>query len=62
MNWVLLSLLLAAGEADARPGDFDTQIEPLLTRYGCNAGSCHGAAAGRGGFSLSLYGSVPDRD
>lgn len=62
MNWVLLSLLLAAGEADARPVDFDTQIEPLLTRYGCNAGSCHGAAAGRGGFSLSLYGSVPERD
>ena len=59
---MLLSLLLAAGEADARPVDFDTQIEPLLTRYGCNAGSCHGAAAGRGGFSLSLYGSVPERD
>jgi hypothetical protein len=62
LNWVLLSLLLTAGEADGRPVDFDTQIEPLLTRYGCNAGSCHGAAAGRGGFSLSLYGSVPERD
>jgi hypothetical protein len=62
LNWVLLSLLLAAGEAGARPVDFDTQIEPLLTRYSCNAGSCHGAAAGRGGFSLSLYGSVPERD
>ena len=62
MNWVLLSLLLMAGEADSSPVDFDTQIEPLLTRYGCNAGSCHGAAAGRGGFSLSLYGSVPERD
>ena len=58
---MLLSLLLAAGGGD-RPVDFDTQIEPLLTRYGCNAGSCHGAAAGRGGFSLSLYGSVPERD
>ncbi|MBI1310153.1 DUF1553 domain-containing protein [bacterium] len=62
MNWLLLSLLLATSDAAARPVDFDTQIEPLLTRFGCNAGSCHGAAAGRGGFSLSLYGSVPERD
>ena len=37
--------------------DFDTQIIPLLTRHGCNAGSCHGAAIGRGGFKLSLLGS-----
>lgn len=37
--------------------DFDSQIVPILTRAGCNAGACHGAAAGRGGFRLSLLGS-----
>ena len=35
---------------------FDTEIVPVLTRAGCNAGACHGAAAGRGGFRLSLFG------
>jgi hypothetical protein len=42
--------------------DFDTQVIPVLTRQGCNAGSCHGAAIGRGGFKLSLLGSGGARD
>ena len=42
--------------------DFDSQILPLLTRAGCNAGAFHGAAAGRGGFHLSLFGSEPQAD
>ncbi len=42
--------------------DFDTQIMPILTKAGCNSGACHGAAAGRGGFHLSLYGSRPRSD
>lgn len=46
----------------ARPVDFDTQIIPLLTKAGCNAGACHGAAIGRGGFKLSLYGGNPKAD
>src|SRR5262249_19481775 len=41
----------------ARPIDFDTEIIPVFTRAGCNGGSCQGAAAGRGGFPLSLLGS-----
>lgn len=44
------------------PIDFKTQIVPVLTRSGCNAGSCHGAAAGRGGFHLSLLGADPAAD
>lgn len=39
-----------------RPIDFMTEIEPLLTRYGCNAGGCHGKASGQNGFKLSLFG------
>ncbi len=42
--------------------DFQNDIIPLLTKNGCNAGACHGAAIGRGGFKLSLYGSRPDSD
>ena len=52
---VLLSLLLLGAAPDSAI-DFDTEIIPVLTKAGCNAGACHGAAAGRGGFHLSLFG------
>ncbi len=57
---VLLAVLLT-GDDGARV-DFETGIMPILTKAGCNAGACHGAAIGRGGFRLSLYGSNPDAD
>ncbi len=41
---------------------FDTEVIPVLTKSGCNAGACHGAAAGRGGFHLSLLGGDPAFD
>jgi hypothetical protein len=41
---------------------FETTITPVLSKAGCNRGSCHGAASGRGGFHLSLYGSDPRAD
>ena len=41
---------------------FVREITPVLTKAGCNQGTCHGAAAGRGGFRLSLYGSDPEAD
>ncbi|MCA9048837.1 MAG: DUF1549 domain-containing protein, partial [Planctomycetaceae bacterium] len=52
----------ATGVSESEQIDFDTQVMPILTKAGCNAGSCHGAAAGRGGFHLSLYGSRPADD
>ena len=27
----------------------------MLTRQGCNAGTCHGSPSGKGGFALSLF-------
>jgi len=51
-----ITLMGDRAHADA-PVDFGTQIIPVLTKAGCNAGSCHGAALGRGGFKLSLWGS-----
>jgi hypothetical protein len=41
---------------------FSTRILPVLTKAGCNAGACHGAATGQGGFKLSLLGYDPERD
>ena len=59
------AVLLAAATTVANEDmaiDFDAQIVPVLTKSGCNAGACHGAAAGRGGFGLSLYGGNPAAD
>ncbi|TVP96295.1 MAG: DUF1553 domain-containing protein [Planctomycetaceae bacterium] len=56
---VVLAILSADPQ---RPVHFDTEIIPVLTRAGCNAGACHGAAAGRGGFRLSLLGADPAAD
>jgi hypothetical protein len=44
------------------PVDFVNDLIPLFTRSGCNAGGCHGAAIGRGGFKLSLLGGTPRQD
>ena len=64
MTRTLILLLSCATicEASSPSVDFDTQIMPVLTKAGCNAGACHGAAAGRGGFHISLYGSDPAAD
>jgi hypothetical protein len=41
---------------------FVREVEPVLTRYGCNMGACHGAQHGKGGFRLSLFGFDPEFD
>lgn len=42
--------------AERLPADFANDVMPLLSRYGCNAGGCHGKASGQNGFKLSLFG------
>jgi hypothetical protein len=44
------------GFGSGRPVDFQTEIMPLFSRLGCNAGGCHGKASGQNGFKLSLFG------
>ena len=39
-----------------RSVDFRTEVMPLLSKHGCNAGGCHGKASGQNGFKLSLFG------
>jgi hypothetical protein len=38
---------------------FERDVMPVLTKVGCNTGSCHGAARGKDGFRLSLFGFDP---
>ncbi len=44
------------------PPSFRLDVEPVLFRAGCNSGGCHGAAAGKDGFHLGLFGYDPAGD
>jgi uncharacterized protein DUF1549/uncharacterized protein DUF1553 len=41
---------------------FRRHVIPVLTKMGCNSGACHGAAAGKNGFALTLRGYDPEAD
>jgi hypothetical protein len=55
-------LQMACVCAWASEPDFPTRVLPILTKAGCNAGACHGAAIGQAGFKLSLLGYDPHAD
>ncbi len=42
--------------------DFERHIMGLVSKTGCNAGSCHGSFQGKNGFRLSLFGYEPSAD
>ncbi len=44
------------------PVHFTNQVVPIFTKFGCNAGGCHGKADGQNGFKLSLLGFEPQED
>ncbi len=44
------------------PISFRLDVMPLFMKSGCNTGSCHGAARGKDGFRLSLFGFDPAGD
>ncbi|GAA5507063.1 DUF1549 domain-containing protein [Novipirellula caenicola] len=46
---------------NAAPGsvDYIHDVNPVLSRLGCNQGTCHGAQKGKNGFRLSLRGYDP---
>jgi WD40 repeat protein len=48
-----------SGADVAEHPDFIRDVAPVLARAGCNAGTCHGAQAGKNGFKLSLRGYDP---
>jgi hypothetical protein len=61
---VPLFLLASSSFAQSPPPapSFTHDILPLLTRYDCNSGGCHGKLAGQNGFRLSLRGYAPEAD
>ncbi len=64
MRWFTLIALVAPcfSVAADRPPTFERDVQPLLTRGGCNSGPCHGKARGQNGFALSLLGFDTDYD
>ena len=45
-----------------RAVSFANEVVPIFTKFGCNAGGCHGKADGQNGFKLSLLGFEPADD
>lgn len=43
----------------SKPLSFVTEVQPVLSKLGCNSGTCHGSAQGKNGFKLSLRGYDP---
>ena len=41
---------------------FRNHVQPIFARFGCSSGACHGAAAGKSGFKLSLRGYDDEGD
>lgn len=50
------------GLSQEHPVSFARDVEPILNKVGCSAGTCHGAAKGKNGFKLSLRGYDPEFD
>lgn len=64
LRWVLACglLLVLAGQVRADEVNFRRDVMAVLSKAGCNAGTCHGNFNGKGGFYLSLRGQDPKRD
>lgn len=56
------SVVTVKDGAKDRPISFNLDVMPVFMRGGCNQGGCHGAARGKDGFRLSLFGMDPPGD
>lgn len=56
------SLFLVPVEARAEEPSFTREVMAVLSKAGCNMGTCHGNQNGKGGFKLSLRGEDPAFD
>ena len=53
---------LAAESTHAADVSFQNEVMAVLSKAGCNLGTCHGNARGKGGFQISLRGQDPSGD
>ena len=58
---VVVPVVVEQAKTD-RPVSFKLDVMPVFMKSGCNMGSCHGAARGKDGFRLSLFGFDPNGD
>ena len=54
--------VIVKDSATSRDVSFRLDVMPIFMKSGCNTGSCHGAARGKDGFHLSLFGYDPAGD
>lgn len=62
INYGALSATVPAnitGLDQEKPVSFVRDVQPVLSRMGCNQGTCHGSKEGKAGFKLSLRGYDP---
>ena len=57
-----LATLSCVGLLAAEERRFDIEVESVLSKASCNAGTCHGNQNGKGGLKLSLRGQDPTFD
>src|SRR5688572_26596449 len=62
MHLRLACFLVVAWLCEASAVSFRNDVMAVLSKAGCNAGTCHGNKNGKGGFGLSLRGQDPDDD
>lgn len=64
LTFCALAFILSARAGDQTPAEwsFRNHVQPVLARFGCSSGACHGAAAGQNGFRLSLRGYDDEGD
>ncbi len=60
--FLTVSPFAISSSGPSKPVSFRHDVEPILTRAGCNAGACHGTPSGKNGFRLSLRGYDPALD
>jgi hypothetical protein len=61
--WLAQFLILWFASPSASAAvSFRNDVMAVLSKAGCNAGTCHGNKNGKGGFKLSLRGQDPDLD
>ncbi len=58
---IMLHVRVAGVSSDFEP-DYVRDVMPVLSKMGCNAGTCHGSQDGKNGFKLSLRGYDPVYD
>jgi hypothetical protein len=57
-----LAVPVEVKDAKSVPVSFVREIQPSMSKVGCNAGTCHGAQEGKNGFKLTLRGYDPELD